>query len=194
MKIFYLSILVVLVASLQAMPAEAQQAYGQRGFMPINQANVPGLSVGGLNQFQPQVQNFTTGANNSFGQNSMANSNNQGYTTSDLNTKSPYEQQELALQEAKMLQELQEIKSKKDKEHGFSRDFEQGAVSKSKKGKFMSAMGKMGTLVKKGAEVAAPAGAAVGTLFIMRAAFGPPATFMPIATPTGTAFIPISGR
>lgn len=117
-----------------------------------------------------------------------------GFQTSNLNTKSPspYEQQELAIREAKMLQELQELKQRKDTDGGMRGAFEEGRVSKSKRGKFARAMGKVGSLVKKGAVAAAPAGAAVGTLFIMRAAFGPPATFMPVATPTGTAFVPMS--
>lgn len=203
MKNFHLSALIAVFATLVCLPAFAQQAYSQQGFMPLNQGNVPGLSGGGMvngafqqvpaQGFQPMANQggYVTGnlpPQQQFNPSQPGN----GYHTSNLNTKSPYEQQELALQEARMLQELQELKQGKVTASSSSGDFERGQVSGSKRGKFAKAIGKVGSFVRKGAVAAAPAGAAVGTLFIMRAAFGPPATFMPVATPTGTAFIPMS--
>ena len=215
MKNFQLSLLLIALTYCFSLPASAQQAYGQQGFVPLNQmggvpGSVPGMVNGGAynnsqGQFQPVPQGGFMANSMQGGQGfvPMQNFNtsqsimdgSQGYSTSSLDTRSPYEQQEHALQEAKMLQELQELKQKKETEQGFRGGVEEGIVSKSSKkerGKLSRAMGKMGTIVRRGAEAAAPAGAAVGTLFIMRAAFGPPATFMPVATPTGTAFIPMS--
>lgn len=206
-----------------AMPAAyAQQAYGNTGFVPINQVQVPGLNnsmpyqqvqnnamYGQYgNQIPPQMPPLQNNMNYSNGQNYQSSQPQQAsYRSSKSSSLSPYEQQELAIKESKMLQELEAMKASKEQKQGFrhSNDnsfsqndgiVENGYVNKASKGKgkFRRAMGKLGSFVKQGAVAAAPAGAAVGTMFIMRAAFGPPATFMPVATPGGTAFIPVQGR
>lgn len=205
MKNLYLTLALTVFAIVCNNPAYAQQAYGQNGFVPLNQASQPGFTPlqmpasQGIMNGQPQYQNSMT--NNSQYMQPMASngiiSQPNGYTQSNQQALSPYEQQELALKESRMLQELEDMKAKRENHQGFRHsngsNFESGYVAKNNgsKGKFKKTLGKLGSLVKRTAVAAAPAGAAVGTMFAMRAAFGPPATFMPVATPGGTAFIPV---
>lgn len=198
------------------LPVSAQQMTGQSGFVPINQvsgltnfsqAPIPAQQAYGQPMGQPQ---FNPMAQQQQPQNFLPNSvapmanqmpTNQGYSQSNLNALSPYEQQELALKESRMLQELEALKNRGEHNQGFRANesgfIEQGYAEKTKRsggGGFKKAVGKLGRFVAKTTEIAAPAGAYVGSMFIMRAAFGPPAAFMPVATPGGTAFIPVRSR
>ena len=99
---------------------------------------------------------------------------------------SPYEQQELALKESKMLQELENIKkSQGDAEtyrkldnFGFGSDsgngsvaMEKGYVSKSSNSKFGRTLQGVGSVFKSGVRTLAPAATTVGTYFLIRSTY-----------------------
>ena len=97
---------------------------------------------------------------------------------------SPYEQQELALKEAKMLQQLEDMQQSQEKSESFrnmagastGNVTERGYVSKSaKRGGIGGAVRGFGSALKSGARIAGPAatslGASVGTFFIIRSMY-----------------------
>lgn len=105
-------------------------------------------------------------------------------------TMSPYEQQELALKEAKMIRELESMKESREMTESFRQSAdadrartssiqEEGYLAESgKKGKLRRTFGGVGSAFKNTARVAGPTaaslGSSVGTFFLMRAILGPP--------------------
>jgi len=105
-------------------------------------------------------------------------------------TMSPYEQQELALKEAKMIRELESMKESREMTESFRQSAdadrartssiqEEGYLAETgKKGKFRRTFGGVGSAFKNTARVAGPTaaslGSSVGTFFLMRAILGPP--------------------
>ncbi len=112
----------------------------------------------------------------------------QNETTSS--TMSPYEQQELALKEAKMIRELESMKESREMSESFRQSAdtdgtrsssiqEEGYLAETgKKGKFRRTFGCVGSAFKNTARVAGPTaaslGTSVGSFFLMRAILGPP--------------------
>ncbi|HMP53338.1 MAG TPA: hypothetical protein PKD05_17445, partial [Candidatus Melainabacteria bacterium] len=106
MKNFHLSLLLIALTYCVSLPASAQQAYAQQGFVPINQmggvpGTVPGMVGGGAydsnqGQFQPVPQGGFMANSMQGGQGfvPMQNFNtsqsimdgSQGYSTSSLDT------------------------------------------------------------------------------------------------------------
>ena len=111
----------------------------------------------------------------------------QHQTTSS--TMSPYEQQELALKEAKMIRELESMKESREMTESFRQSAdsdgarpssiqEEGYLAETgKRGKFRRTIGGVGSAFKNTARVAGPTaaslGTSVGTFFLMRAILGP---------------------
>ena len=138
---------------------------------PIQQRQpIPAVqSMQPMQPMQPQ-QPFTQAPDSSYSQNA-----------SNL---SPYEQQELALKEAKMVRELESMEKSREMSESFRQSdspdnslMERGYVQESsynggKTGGIRKIFGGVGNAFKSGARVAAPAAASVGTFFIMRAALG----------------------
>lgn len=109
------------------------------------------------------------------------NNDPDSYNTTSSNSMSPYEQQELALKEAKMLQQLEDMKHSRDNSESFRKMgqgasgnlTERGYVAKSaSRGGLGGAIRGLGSALKSGARVAGPAatsiGASVGTFFLIR--------------------------
>lgn len=154
----------------QAMPA----MQGLPVMQPV-QSMQPVQPVIPMQPVQPFAQKPAPGPN--------VNANSGSYET---NTLSPYEQQELALKEAKMIRELESMEKSREMSESFRQSdspslIERGYVQETasgKRGRFRKLVGGVGNAFKNGARVAAPAaaslGTSVGTFFIMRAALGPP--------------------
>jgi hypothetical protein len=95
----------------------------------------------------------------------------------------PYEQQEAALRESQMMQQLEDIKQQKEMEESFRRnvladfdnDNQSGAAGSGFNGDRNSSggtRGKVGSALKTGWRMAAPTASYVGTFFILRAITG----------------------
>lgn len=179
--------------------ASAQQAYGgyapyypQSAQQPINYNQAPGLVApeveplnipsnfqaagtftpnGGYNSISMQTQ-VPSQVSQGFGGGGFPQTSSQGM--------SAYEKQELALQESKMMQQLEDLKQRKESDQGYklsgeldeSFDEDNGSDSSGNGGaKVRGMFGKMGRMVKTSMRYAGPAAGTVGSYFLLRAAF-----------------------
>lgn len=175
-------------------PYPAPQPYQIPGYQPyvqpvayqvpvqIQPMGYPPQPIPGQYYQNPQFAGNPAPVNqNQFIQNQKpANQNN--YNTTSSNSMSPYEQQELALKEARMLQDLENMKESREKSESFrnlgedAQNMERGYVSKSNNpGRIGGAVRGFGNALKRGAQIAGPAatslGASVGTFFIIRSMY-----------------------
>jgi hypothetical protein len=104
----------------------------------------------------------------------------QSYATAgSLQPLSPYQQQEMALEQAQMAQQLEDLKQRHELDESFRNQGEFNDNGKfsddpapAKKSKVKGVANSLGKLVKESAKYAAPVGGAVGSFFILRAALG----------------------
>lgn len=122
-------------------------------------------------------------------------------------TVSPYQQQEQAIQQARMQQQLEE-QARQQREYEASCKYGDPQTNSMPgtqgKGKFKKMVGGLGSIIKTGVSVAAPVavagGGMVGTYFLMRAATqGQPMGFAPMMAPMGGGMMggmmmPVYGR
>lgn len=178
--------------NLAGLKAQHQSQYVQANFYPPPQANsyyyqqqsIPKAAQ--QKHYYPtntQAKNLNPGlvANQSQAMSPSPNS----YQTTTSSSLSPYEQQEMALKEAKMIRELESMKQSSERQESFRRnDYNPGtgvssltergyAEETGKSGKYKKALNGMGSALKSGARAALPLGTSVGTFFLMRAALGP---------------------
>ncbi|MDZ4837238.1 MAG: hypothetical protein SGJ27_25925 [Candidatus Melainabacteria bacterium] len=111
---------------------------------------------------------------------------NFGYQNMPGQNASAYQQQEMALQQTQMAQQLEEVKTSKESQEGFrmSSEFNDKAMNDSNTGaKKIKAKGlgsSMGRLVKGSLRMATPAAGTVASVYLLRAAFGNSMMVMPM--------------
>ncbi|MBZ0188457.1 MAG: hypothetical protein K8F91_19570 [Candidatus Obscuribacterales bacterium] len=188
------------------LPAQAQQAGYAPGFAMgatpgfVNMAGAPNPYIQQQQNFAaPQAQSLAYQPQKEALQNFQDNT--AGFEATESKALSPYEQQEMALKESRMLQELEDMKKHRENDESYRHsdqstpyDAQQGYASEQRKGKFKKAFGRMGSALRTTAHVAAPAGMAVGSIFLMKAVLGP-TSFVPMMAPNGaTVMVPVQGR
>ena len=186
---------------LTAAPAKAQQyqvpyqpypayAYNTAAPMPPAQYQYQPQAPAPMPQYMPPMQPMQSMQPMQQMQAKRASAVDQDQYETTSSTMSPYEQQELALKEAKMIRELESMKESREMTESFRQSAdtdrdrtssiqEEGYLAETgKKGKFRRTFGGVGSAFKNTARVAGPTaaslGSSVGTFFLMRAILGPP--------------------
>ncbi len=155
-------------AAQMAMPYPAQPPMPQMGYQP------------GYDQVYSPTQVPSPSESNSQGDITPDNHqpSDPAAMKSGNNSMSAYERQQLALQESKMMQQLEELKQRKEMEESFrlsgELDENDGKVDDQEdgNGKSKAAMKGIGKLARGGMKLAVPAAGFVGSYFLMRAAMG----------------------
>lgn len=216
MKKYLLAVLTAATGTLLMLPASAQQAGFTPGYVgspgyPAPPAYgapqgygqaAPGYApaMGATPGFVQPAAGAAGSADPYYQPNMQAQT--QGFDATEGNALSPYEQQELALKESRMLQELDDMKRRREMDESYRNadqsspaDFQQGVAAREHgSGRLRKAMGKMGTALRSTAQIAAPAGMAVGSIFLMKAVLGS-SGYMPMTNAFGqTVMVPVQGR
>ena len=167
----------------QAMPMQQNMGYQPSPYVPVQQ-NM-GYQYNAVIPAQPVTQYYQENSQPAGNQNFVSNPAQSGGNDyqSETSSPSPYEQQELALKESKMLRELENIKHSRDDSETFrqldnfgfgeegGQTSQQGYVSKStSSGRIAGTLRGVGSIFKSGVRTLAPAATTVGTYFIIRSA------------------------
>jgi hypothetical protein len=158
---------------------QSMQAFGQ---MPVpGNGMMNGFDMGGMNAAGSPQQGFST----------ATQGNLSSLQTPNLSQMSPYDQQEQALEESKMMSQLEELKQKRESEESFRTLNGQADEKEARKmakfdskfdgnggggnggpGMIKGVASGMGKIVRGTMGVALPAGAIAGQYFLLRSAMG----------------------
>jgi hypothetical protein len=200
MRNFIPVMFITLCLALAASPAYCQENGGYQNYLvPVPTVDDLNCAAQPANQYynpvqQQQFNQFNSPAqvpyaqDNQYGQAFGQNGGQQHTLVSQTQSPSPYQQQEAALEQAQMAQQMEDVKQRKEVDDSFHMSSEfndkqskhDSVYDSSKKNKAKTVASGLGRLVKGSMRYAAPAAGTVGSVFLLRAAFGGNMMVMPM--------------